>query len=213
MVDEFTGRAAENRRWPDGIQEALEAKENLSHKSKGRIMNQITLQSFVLLYKKVAGMTGTAMDSLDEIDEFYKMEVIVIPPHVACKRINYTDVIFIHKKAKYSALISEIKRAHDIGQPILIGTCSVSESEYLAQELNKVGVDLEILNAKNDELEAHIIEQAGTLNAVTVSTNMAGRGADIKLGGLDGANKDKIVSLGGLYVIGTNRYESNRIEF
>jgi len=212
MVDEFTGRTAENRRWPDGIQAALEAKEGLIHKSKGRIMNQITLQGFILLYNKIAGMTGTAMDSLSEIDEFYKMEVVVIPPHIPCKRIDYPDVIFTHKKAKYKALSSEIKKVHATCQPILIGTCSVSESEYLAQELNKVGVDHKILNAKNDELEAHIIEQAGTLNAVTVSTNMAGRGADIKLGGPDGISRDKIVALGGLYVIGTNRHESIRID-
>jgi len=212
MVDEFTGRVAENRRWPDGIQAALEAKEGLSHKSKGRIMNQITLQSFILLYNKIAGMTGTAMDSLDEIDEFYKMEVVKIPPHIPCKRIDYPDVIFTHKKAKYSALSSEIKKVHATGQPILIGTCSVSESENLSEQLNKVGINHKILNAKNDELEAHIIEQAGTLNSVTVSTNMAGRGADIKIGGPSGINRDKIVTLGGLYVIGTNRHESIRID-
>jgi len=212
MVDEFTGRVAENRRWPDGIQASLEAKECLSRNSKGRIMNQITLQSFILLYKKIAGMTGTAMDSLNEIDEFYNMEVLVIPPHIPCKRIDYPDEVFTHKIAKYKALSLEIKRVQGTGQPILIGTCSVSESEYLAEELTKVGVRYKILNAKNDELEAHIIEQAGALYAVTVSTNMAGRGADIKLGGPDGANRDKIVALGGLYVIGTNRYESIRID-
>ncbi|MBU3146099.1 accessory Sec system translocase SecA2 [Clostridium sp. CF012] len=212
MVDKFTGRIAENRRWPDGIQAALEAKECISIRSRGRIMNQITLQNFILLYKKIAGMTGTAMDSLNEITELYDMDVLVIPPHIPCKRIDYPDVIFTHKKSKYKALCSEIKRVNDTGQPILVGTCSVAESEYLAEELNKLGVKYKILNAKNDELEAHIIEQAGTLYAVTVSTNMAGRGADIKLGGLDGANRDKIASLGGLYVIGTNRYESKRID-
>lgn len=212
MIDEFTGRVAENRRWPDGIQAALEAKECLSIQSNGRIMNQITLQSFILLYKKIAGMTGTAVDSSNEISEFYDMEVLIIPPHTPCMRIDYPDVIFTHKKAKYKALSEEIKRVNDTGQPILIGTCSVSESEYLAVELNKVGVKYKILNAKNDELEAHIIEQAGILSAVTVSTNMAGRGADIKLGGLDEANRDVIVALGGLYVIGTNRHESIRID-
>ncbi|MBZ9685539.1 accessory Sec system translocase SecA2 [Clostridium estertheticum] len=212
MVDKFTGRTAENRRWPDGIQAALEAKECISIQSKGRIVNQITLQNFILLYKKIAGMTGTAMDSLNEITELYDMDVLVIPPHIPCKRIDYPDVIFTHKKAKYKAVSSEIKRVHDTGQPILVGTCSVAESEYLAEELNKVGVKYKILNAKNDELEAHVIEQAGTLYAVTVSTNMAGRGADIKLGGQDGANRDRIVSLGGLYVIGTNRHESKRID-
>jgi preprotein translocase subunit SecA len=212
MVDEFTGRVAENRRFPDGIQAALEAKEHLSIKSKGRIMNQITLQSFILLYKKIAGMTGTAMDSFNEINEFYEMEVIIIPPHIPCKRVDYPDVIFTHKQSKYKALGEEIKAVHATGQPILIGTCSVAESEYLAEELNKVNVKYNILNAKNDELEARIIEQAGVLYAVTVSTNMAGRGIDIKLGGSAGDNRDKILALGGLYVIGTNRHESMRID-
>jgi preprotein translocase subunit SecA len=212
MVDEFTGRVAENRRFPDEIQAALEAKERLGIKSKGRIMNQITLQSFILLYKKIAGMTGTAIDCASEISEFYDMEVTIIPPHVPCKRVDYPDVVFTHKDAKYKALVSEIKKIHASRQPILIGTCSVAESEYLAEELNKINVEYSILNAKNDELEAHIIEQAGILGAVTVSTNMAGRGIDIKLGGADGANRDKIVALGGLYVIGTNRHESMRID-
>ncbi|MGV8981325.1 preprotein translocase subunit SecA [Clostridium sp.] len=212
MVDKFTGRTAENRRWPDGIQAALEVKEGISLQSNGRIMNQITLQNFILLYKKIAGMTGTAMDSLNEITELYDMDVLVIPPHIPCNRIDYPDVIFTQKTAKYKALTSEIKRVHETGQPILIGTCSITESEYLAEELNNLGVKYKILNAKNDELEAHIIEDAGTLYAVTVSTNMAGRGADIKLGGIDGSNRDKIISLGGLYVIGTNRYESMRID-
>ena len=212
MVDEFTGRIAENRRWPDGIQAALEVKERLGTGSKGQIMNQITMQSFILLYKKVAGMTGTAMDSEDEIREFYEMEVIVIPPHIPCKRKDYPDVIFTHREAKYKSLIKEIKAVNETGQPILIGTCSIVESEYLDEKLNKSGIEHKTLNAKNDELEAHIIEEAGILYAVTVSTNMAGRGADIKLGGPGGVNRDKIVALGGLYVIGTNRYESMRID-
>jgi preprotein translocase subunit SecA len=204
--------AAQNRRWPDEVQAALEAKECLSIQSKGRIMNQITLQSFILLYKKVAGMTGTAKDSSYEISEFYDMEVLVIPPHIPCKRVDYPDVIFTHKQAKYKALSEEVKKVHGAGQPILIGTCSVAESEYVAEELNKISIEYKVLNAKNDELEAHIIEQAGTLYSVTVATNMAGRGADIKLGGVDGANRDKIVALGGLYIIGTSRHESMRID-
>ena len=212
MVDEFTGRVAENRHWPDGIQAALEAKENLSFRSKGRIMNQITLRNFILLYKKVAGMTATAMDSAEEISEFYGLRVLVIPPHVPCKRIDYPDMIFTHKEAKYKALINEIKRVHATGQPILIGNPNVLESEYLAVELKKIGVECQVLNAKNDELEAGIIEQAGVLGSVTVSTNMAGRGADIKLGGTKGESKDKVIALGGLYVIGTNRHESKRID-
>ena len=184
----------------------------IATQSKGRIMNQITLQSFILLYKKLAGMTGTAKDSSYEISEFYDMEVLVIPPHIPCKRVDYPDVIFTHKQAKYKALSQEIKRVHATGQPILIGTCSVEESEHLAEELNKIGIEYKVLNARNDEPEAHIIEQAGTLNSVTVSTNMAGRGADIKLGGVEGTNRDKIAALGGLYIIGTNRHESARID-
>lgn len=140
------------------------------------------------------------------------MEVLIIPPHIPCKRKDYPDVIFTHKEAKYKALVAEIKVVHETGQPILIGTCNVKESEYLSEELNKIGIEHKMLNAKNDELEAHIIEQAGILGAVTVSTNMAGRGADIKLGNIDGTNRDKIVDLGGLYVIGTNRHESIRID-
>ncbi|MBU3156689.1 accessory Sec system translocase SecA2 [Clostridium estertheticum] len=212
MVDEFTGRVAENRHWPDEIQEALEAKENIMFGSKGRIINQITLQSFILLYKKIAGMTATAMDSADEISEFYNLDVFVIPPHVPCKRIDYPDVIFTHKEAKCRALINEIIRVHDTGQPILIGNPSVLESDYLALKLKEKGVVCQVLNAKNDELEASIIKQAGVIGAVTVSTNMAGRGADIKLGGTKGESKDKVIALGGLYVIGTNRYESKRID-
>lgn len=212
MVDEFTGRVAENRHWPDGIQAALEAKEGIGIQSKGLIMSQITLQSFVLLYKKIAGMTATAKDSAEEILEFYDLKVFEIPPHIPCKRLDYPDVIFTHKAAKFKVLIKEIQEVHGTGQPILIGTSSVKESEYLAQELNRVDIPCKILNAKNDELEAGIIAEAGTLGAITVSTNMAGRGSDIKLGGNKEVNREKIVALGGLYVIGINRHESLRID-
>jgi preprotein translocase subunit SecA len=203
---------AQNRRLTDEVQASLEAKEYLSIQSKGRIMNQITLQGFILLYKKIAGMTSTAKDSSYEISEFYDLEVLVIPPHIPCKRVDYPDVIFTHKEAKYKALSAEIKKVHATGQPILIGTCSEEESEYLAEELNILGIEYKVLNAKNDELEALIIEQAGSLHSVTIATNMAGRGVDIKLGGVDGSNRDKIVALGGLYIIGTSRHESIRID-
>ncbi|MCB2291636.1 hypothetical protein LGK97_18140 [Clostridium sp. CS001] len=206
------GNAAQDRGCPDEVKAKIEVNEGAKAQLKGRIMNQMTLQSLILLYKKVAGMTDTANDSSYEISEFYDMEVLVIPPHIPCKRVDYPDVIFTHKEAKYKALIAEIKKVNATGQPILIGTCSVAESEYLAEELNKISIEHKVLNAKNDELEAHIIEQAGTLYSVTVATNMAGRGADIKLGGVDGANRDKIVALGGLYIIGTNRHESMRID-
>ncbi|HEY5561534.1 MAG TPA: accessory Sec system translocase SecA2 [Clostridiaceae bacterium] len=212
MIDEFTGRIAENRHWPDGIQGALEAKEGLEIQAKGRIMSQITLQNFILLYKKVAGMTGTALDSADEIREFYGLEVFVILPHMPSIREDFKDVVFTHKEAKYQALIKEITEVNATGQPILIGTSSVMESEYLAEGLDKAGVKCQVLNAKNDEIEASIIEEAGTLSAITVSTNMAGRGIDIKLGGTKEIDKDKLINLGGLYVIGTNRHESIRID-
>lgn len=212
MVDEFTGRVAENRHWPDGLQEALECKENLEIRSKGRIMAKITLQHFIKLYENLAGMTGTAVDSADELYEFYDMEVVIIPPNKKSLRKDCTPYVFTHKEAKYKALVEEIKRVHATGQPILIGTSSVKESSYLASQLLAVRVKCQVLNAKNDELEASIIAKAGVLGAVTVSTNMAGRGTDILLGGPDGYEREHIKELGGLYVIGTNLYESLRID-
>lgn len=212
MVDEFTGRVASNRHWPDGLQAALECKENLEIQSKGRIMTQITLQHFIGLYKSVAGMTGTAVDSAEELYDFYGVEVVVIPPNRKSLRNDCAPYVFTHKEAKHKAIVEEIKRVHATGQPILIGTSSVKESAYLADRLSEVGVKCQVLNAKNDELEAHIIEKAGVLGAVTVSTNMAGRGIDILLGGPDGVEREKIRELGGLYVIGTNLHESLRID-
>ena len=212
MVDEFTGRVADNRHWPDGLQAALECKENLEIQSKGRIMTQITLQHFIGLYENLAGMTGTAVDSADEFYEFYGAEVVAIPPNRESLRKDYPPYVFTHKEAKYKALVSEIKRVHATGQPVLIGTGSVKESAYLAAQLSDAGVNCQVLNAKNDELEAHIIEKAGVLGAVTVSTNMAGRGVDILLGGPEGLEREKIKELGGLYVIGTNLHESLRID-
>lgn len=212
MVDEFTGRIAENRHWPDGVQAALECKEGLEIQSKGRIMTQITLQHFIKQYENLAGMTGTAMDSADEFFEIYQKEIVVIPPNVKSQRIDCAPYVFTHKEAKYKALVEEIRRVHSTGQPILIGTSSVKESDHLAMLLEKEGISCQVLNAKNDELEAHIIEKAGVLGAVTVSTNMAGRGVDIILGGPQGHDKEKIKDLGGLYVIGTNLHESLRID-
>ncbi|OPJ62548.1 accessory Sec system translocase SecA2 [Clostridium oryzae] len=212
MVDEFTGRVAENRHWPDGLQAALESKENIEIQAKGRIMSQITLQHFIQLYDNLAGMTGTASDAANEILEFYGMEVVVIPPNKPSIRRDLEPYVFTHKEAKHKALVEEIEKVHATGQPILIGTSSVKESLYIAAQLSNIGVKCQVLNAKNDELEAHIIENAGTLGAVTVSTNMAGRGTDILLGGIKGEHREKIKELGGLYVIGTNRYESIRID-
>jgi preprotein translocase subunit SecA len=213
LVDEFTGRIAENRRWPYGLQEAIEVKEGFLPESKGQIMASITLQNFIKLYPKICGMTGTALSAADELNEFYGLKVVIIPTNAKNIRIDHPDVIFTHLEAKYNALVEEISKVHSTGRPILIGTASVEESEYIAAALSKVGINCQVLNAKNDELEAKIISNAGAIRAVTVSTNMAGRGTDIKLGGETQKEREKVVKLGGLYVIGTNRHESLRIDF
>ncbi len=212
LIDEFTGRIAENRHWPDGLQAAIEAKEGLNSDSKGRIMSSITIQSFIKLYPKISGMTGTAVSSYVEFLGLYDLETIVIPSNQPCIRVDYPDLIFSHKEAKYDALLNEIRNINETGRPILIGTSSITESEYIAAMLNESGVHCQVLNAKNDELEAQIIANAGALGAVTVSTNMAGRGTDIKLGGSIQQDREQVITLGGLYVIGTNRHESVRID-
>lgn len=212
LVDEFTGRVAENRHWPDGLQAAVEAKEGLSPESKGRILSSITMQNFIHLYPKISGMTGTAISSSDEFMDFYGLDTMVIPTNKPCIRIDHPDIVFAGKEAKYKALLDEIKVAHNLGRPVLIGTCSIVESERIALMLNNASITCQVLNAKNDELEAQIIANAGMLFAVTVSTNMAGRGTDIKLGGENGLERDRILALGGLFVIGTNRHESVRID-
>jgi preprotein translocase subunit SecA len=212
IVDELTGRTAYNRHWPDGIQAAIETKEGIGSQAKGRIMNQITLQNFIMLHKKIAGMTGTAIDAAEEFRRYYDLDTIVIPTHRPCIRVDKPNVVFTHKAAKYEAIFKEIEKVHKTGQPILIGTSSIRESIFVAGELKKLGITPEVLNAKNDELEAHIIEQAAARGMVTVSTNMAGRGTDIKLGGAHEVDRDKVVELGGLYIIGTSIYESHRID-
>jgi len=214
LVDEFTGRVADKRHWPYGLHEAVEAKEGILSKQEGRIMASITLKNFIHLYPKVSGMTGTALSAADEFFECYQLKVMVIPTHKPCIRQDLPDVIYTHKEAKRKGLVEEIIRVHRTGRPILIGTASVEESEELAEELKQAGIVCQVLNAKNDELEAKIIENAGALYSVTVSTNMAGRGTDIRLGGAkeEDKEKEKVMSLGGLYVIGTNRHESRRID-
>lgn len=212
IVDEFTGRIADQRHWPDNLQLAVETKEGLISESKGVIMGSIALQHFLTLYPKICGMTGTARTAAAEFKEFYGLDVVVIPTNKPCIRKDYPDMIFSHQEAKQKALVAEIKRVHETGQPILIGTGSVQESERLATDLWESGVSCRVLNAKNDEMEAKIISRAGEPGAVMVSTNMAGRGVDIKLGGQMEQYRDRVVALGGLYVIGTNRYESRRID-
>jgi len=212
IVDEFTGRVVDNRHWPDGLQAAVEAKEGLARRSEGRILGAITLQHFFRLYPKLCGMTATARPSADELKESYELLVVVIPPNKPSVRVDHPDRVFTHREAKRSALVAEIQDVHTAGRPVLVGTASVKESEELAADLGEAGISCQVLNARNDEREARIVAQAGLPGAVTISTNMAGRGTDIKLGGADEKEREKVVALGGLYVIGTNRNESLRID-
>jgi preprotein translocase subunit SecA len=212
LVDEFTGRVVDDRRWPDGLQEALEAKEGLAIQPGGRILGSIALHHFLKQYPKLSGMTATALPAAEEFEDFYGLKVVPIPPNRPCHRKDLPDLIFTDKLAKYQALVDEIDRVHRTGRPILIGTCSVEESEMLAGQLQDAGIVCQVLNAKNDEAEAEIIARAGAARAVTISTNMAGRGTDIKLGGAREEGRGEVVSLGGLYLIGTNRHESRRID-
>jgi preprotein translocase subunit SecA len=212
IVDEFTGRVVDNRHWPDGLQEAVEAKENLTFKSEGKILNSITLQHYFRLYPRLCGMTATAASAASEFQRFYDLEAVIIPPHTPCIRVDHPDRLFRTKAEKERHLVEEIKRVHASGRPVLAGTGSVAESETLAAALSEAGVECEVLNAKNDEREARIIADAGAPGAVTISTNMAGRGTDIRLGGREEKDRSRVVELGGLYVIGTNRHESIRID-
>jgi preprotein translocase subunit SecA len=212
LVDEFTGRVAENRRWPHGIQPAIEAKEGVEVQPEGQVLGSIPLQHFVRLWPKIAGMTATAEPSAVELFEFYGLKTVVFPPHRPCVRTDEDDAVFTHRAAKVSALVEEIAAVHRTGRPILVGTASVAESEELAAALRRDRVKCRVLNARHDAREALIVSRAGTRGAVTISTNMAGRGTDIVLGAGDPAARDIVAALGGLYVIGTNRHESRRVD-
>lgn len=212
IVDEFTGRIMKNRQWPDGLQNAVELKEGLIPLNKGVVMNSITLQNFLKLYPSICGMTGTSCSAAPEFHEFYNKAVTVIPSNRPCIRIDQPDVVFTHKDAKYRAVAVEIIKEHTKGRPILVGTSSIEESEHLADMIREAIPDINVLNARNDSEEADIIANAGKLHTVTISTNMAGRGVDIQLGGRVKTEYQRICALGGLYVIGTNRFESVRID-
>jgi preprotein translocase subunit SecA len=212
LVDEFKGRIVHDRRWPDGLQAAIEAKEGARLRTEGRVLATLTVQNLVDLYPAVAGMTATALTQAEELKQVYDLPVVAIPPNRPNIRKDFEDVIFTHRAAKETALIREIRDVHRTGRPILVGTASVEESERLGQALAASGVPNQILNARNDEQEAAIIAQAGALGAVTISTNMAGRGTDILLGGNPEREREKVIALGGLYVIGTNKHESRRID-
>lgn len=212
LVDELTGRIVDDRKWQNGLQTAVEAKERLPLQTEGKILGSISIQHLMKLYPKLAGMTGTARAASDEFDNFYDLGVVVIPPNKPLGRIDYDDAIFADKASKYLALIEEIKSIHHLKRPILIGTLTIKESEELHAELNKHQLYCEVLNAKNDALEAQLISRAGRLGTITISTNMAGRGTDILLGGGDSKERLEVVNLGGLHIIGTNRHESIRID-
>jgi len=204
-VDEFKGRIVQDRRWPAGLHSAIEAKEGVALKKEGRILGSITVQNLIALYPQVCGMTGTAATQERELREIYGLEVEVIPTNRPVIRVDHPDVIFRTKREKENTILEEIERFHKTGQPVLVGTTSVQESERLSLRLQERGVEHQVLNARHEEKEAGIVARAGERGAVTISTNMAGRGTDIKLGA-------GVAESGGLYVIGTNRHESRRID-
>lgn len=211
LVDEFTGRAAPGRVFPGDLQAAVEAKHGLKITSRGRIMGNIALQYFLRLFPKIAGMTGTAEQSAEEFDTIYGLPTEVIPTRLPCQRTDHPLEMYFDQTEKRRAVVAAIKEAHEINRPVLVGTGSIGESESLAEELKALGIDCAVLNAKNDEAEAGIISRAGEPGAVTISTNMAGRGVDIKLGGVSGERKAEVEQAGGLLVLATAMRESSRI--
>ena len=212
LVDASRGRVAELQRWPDGLQAAVEAKEGLDVSEGGRILDQITLQALMRRYPLVCGMTGTAVEATDQLRQFYDLHVSVIDRAKELRRFDEADRIYATMDEKFSAVVDEIAHIHSTGQPVLVGTHDVAESEALAQALEERDVTVNVLNAKNDAEEARIVAEAGDLGRVTVSTQMAGRGTDIRLGGADEADRDTVVELGGLAVIGTARHRTARLD-
>src|SRR5436189_2891403 len=205
IVDEFTGRIMEGRRWSEGLHQEIEAKEGVRIREENVTLATITLQNYFRLYDKLAGMTGTAKTEEKEFVEIYGLHVVEIPTNEPVARADQHDFIFKTKEAKFDAVISDIVERHEAGQPILVGTIAVETSEYLSELLKRRGIDHNVLNAKEHEREGEIIKGAGQPGAVTIATNMAGRGVDIKLG-------DGVLELGGLYVLGTERHEARRID-
>ncbi|NQT89993.1 MAG: preprotein translocase subunit SecA [Candidatus Omnitrophica bacterium] len=246
IVDDFTGRLMPGRRWSDGLHQAIEAKEGVTIERENQTLATITFQNYFRMYEKLAGMTGTAATESEEFSKIYKLDVVVIPPNRQLKRTNHADVVYRTEKEKYGAIVGEIEELHKEGRPVLVGTISIDKSEHIGNLLKQKGVPHNVLNAKYHEFEAHIVAQAGRLNAVTIATNMAGRGTDILLGGSsefrardtlakmkaqgkdvseDEYNKmlsefkaeataehNKVVSLGGLHMIGSERHEARRID-
>lgn len=212
LVDASRGRVAELQRWPDGLQAAVEAKEGLAASEGGRILDSITLQALMRRYPIVCGMTGTAVEATDQLRSFYGLHVSVIDRANELQRFDEADRIYATMEEKNAAIIDEIAAIHATGQPVLVGTHDVAESEALADALAARGIEVNVLNAKNDAEEARIIAEAGDTGRVTVSTQMAGRGTDIRLGGADEADHDQVAGLGGLAVIGTARHRTARLD-
>lgn len=212
IVDEFTGRIMDGRRFTDGLHQAIEAKEGVKINDESKTMATVTFQNFFRLYSKLSGMTGTAKTEESEFEATYKINVVQIPTNKPVIRADLHDKVFKTERAKYNAVVEEIIRINKTKQPVLVGTVSIEKSEKLSKLLKKKGVKHEVLNAKQHDKEAEIISKAGKLGSVTIATNMAGRGTDISLGAGDKEEEEKVKELGGLYVIGTERHETRRID-
>lgn len=214
IIDEFTGREMPGRRWSDGLHQAVEAKEGLQIKEENQTLATITFQNFFKLYKKLSGMTGTAMTEANEFWQIYKLDVVEIRPNRPSRRVDYPDLVYLTEREKFKAIADEVEELWKKGAPVLVGTRSIEKSEKLSRMLSARGIPHKVLNAKYHEMEAQIISQAGRKGAVTVATNMAGRGTDIVLGGNPASEEEQneVVSLGGLHVLGSERHESRRID-
>ena len=214
IVDEFTGRLQPGRRWSEGLHQAIEAKEGVSIQKESKTFASITFQNYFRLYKKLSGMTGTALTSSEEFFKVYGLNVASVPTNKPINRADHNDLIFQTEAGKFKALSKDVKERHSRGQPVLIGTVSIEKNEMLSEYLKVEGIPHEILNAKNHGREGEIIAQAGRVGSVTIATNMAGRGVDIKLGGNPSTpeNYEKVKSVGGLFVLGTERHDARRID-
>lgn len=212
IIDEFTGRLMHGRRWSGGLHQAVEAKERLDVQPESLTLASISIQNYFRMYKKLAGMTGTAATSAEELSEVYKLDVVIVPTNKPMIRKDLADVVYKTEKEKLKAIVDKIKECYQKGQPVLVGTRSIEKNEYLGKLLEIEGIPHQILNAKNHQKEGEIIAQAGKFKSVTVATNMAGRGVDIILGGNPPEEAEKIKELGGLFVLGTERHEARRID-